>query len=190
MPDNIHHQYPPAEDERMLGTALRGLPLVSPARSALPDVLNQLARKRPTLAARQRPRWLAWAAGVMAIGIGVFVFGQRDTQQAVNAVPVVSSKLQALMTQSAEWENALHRFEQQSVAMDAGTALASAELEDLIGLTDLQLGAVQNDSQAEHLWERRISLISRLTELRTQAAWQRAYPEQNPMLLSATYQIN
>ncbi|MDZ4812134.1 MAG: hypothetical protein SGI99_05895, partial [Pseudomonadota bacterium] len=69
-------------------------------------------------------------------------------------------------------------------------ALASAELEDLIGLTDLQLGATETDSQAESLWQRRVSLMSRLAEVRTQSAWQRGSTEQNPMLLAASFPIN
>ena len=94
------------------------------------------------------------------------------------------------MAQSAEWENALRRFEQQSIPMNAGSAMASAELEDLIGLTDLQLGAAADDREVASLWQRRVNLMSRLAEVRTQSAWERGNTDIDSTLLAATYQIN
>jgi hypothetical protein len=178
-------------DDRRLAEALRALPLLSPARSALPAVLA-LSGKRTARTHRHLPGWMAWAAGLMVIGLGLFLFnGQAIDAERTTAADVgASADLQALMQRSLEWETALRRLEQQSMPMDAGTAMASAELEDLISLTDLQLGATENDEQAQSLWERRIRLMSRLAEVRTQPAWDKAFPDQSPTLLSATYPIN
>jgi len=191
MPDDTHRMPASHDDgDLQLRAALRALPLLAPPTSALSSVLAAHAARRDVLpAARRRPQPLAWAAGLCAVALGLILLRSFDGS-ALIAEHAAPSKLDALMRQSAQWEQALRQFESQSVPTDAGTALASAELEDLIGLTDLQLGATENQDQAESLWARRVELMSRLAELRTQSAWQRANPDQNAMLLSASYPIN
>ncbi len=191
MPDEIDriNALGGAADDRTLAEALRALPLLTPQRSVLPALLA-LHQAQATRATGRRPKWMAWAAGVMVIGLGLLVFKAETGDPGRPPGAGGPDKLQALMQRSLEWETALRRLEQQNMPMDAGTAMASAELEDLIGLTDLQLGATENDSQAESLWERRIRLMSRLAEVRSQPAWDKAFPDQSPTLLSATYPIN
>lgn len=178
--------------ERAMAAALRALPMLHPPVSALPRLKtlwkSEQARRKPAW----QTHWWAIAAGVavMGLGLGTVMFTRPSPEVVTQALSPAQNKIELLMAQSAEWESALHRFEQQSIPMDAGMALASAELEDLIGLTDLQLGATETDSQAESLWQRRVNLMSRLAEVRTQSAWQRGSTEQNPMLLAASYPIN
>ncbi|MDZ4811919.1 MAG: hypothetical protein SGI99_04800, partial [Pseudomonadota bacterium] len=141
-------------EDRALAAALRALPMLHPPVSALPQLQtlwkSEQARRKPTW----QTHWWAIAAGVAVIGLGVVMFTRPAPEVATQALSPAKNKIELLMAQSAEWESALHRFEQQSIPMDAGMALASAELEDLIGLTDLQLGATETDSQAESLWQR------------------------------------
>jgi hypothetical protein len=192
MPDDTHRMMQPGDsgDDRALGLALRALPTMLPPVSPLPRLQAQWARQHKRRTPLRHAPWWALAAGVAAIGLGVMMF--RDTAPVVDTATVAAnpSRVEQLMAQSAEWETALHRFEQQSIPMDAGSALASAELEDMIGLTDLQLSATETEAQAESLWQRRVSLMSRLAEVRTQSAWQRGSTEQNPMLLAAAYPVN
>lgn len=193
MPDEIDRisAIASGSDDRGLAEALRALPLLSPQRSALPAVLA-LSNTATAHSRRRLPGWMAWAASIMVIGLGLILLNGRttDVKRAVEAGIDGSADLQALMQRSVEWESALRRLEQQSMPMDAGTAMASAELEDLISLTDLQLGATETDEQAQALWERRIRLMSRLVEVRAQPAWDKAFPDQSPTLLSAAFPIN
>jgi hypothetical protein len=196
MSDDTHRMFndgfaPPGDsrEEQALGAALRALPTILPPVSALPLLHAHWAKQRSPSAWRQPQRW-AIAAGLAAISLGVLIYRNSAHETIVPAVTHAPSNIERLMAQSADWERALQRFDQQSIPIDAGSALASAELEDLIGLTDLQLGATETDTEAESLWQRRVSLMSRLAEVRTQSAWQRGSSEQNPMLLAATYPIN
>ncbi len=177
-------------EDRALAAALRALPMLHPPVSALPRLQTLWKSERTRRKPAWQTHWSAIAAGVAVIGLGMAMFTRPAPEVAMQVLSPAQNKIELLMTQSAEWESALHRFEQQSIPMDAGMALASAELEDLIGLTDLQLGATETDSQAESLWQRRVNLMSRLAEVRTQSAWRRGSTEQNPMLLAASYPIN
>lgn len=192
MPDDTHRMMQPGDsgEERALGAALRALPTMLPPVSPLPRLQAEWAKQQKQRAPLRHTPWWALAAGIAVIGLGVFVFRGTAPEIATPTVAANPSRVEQLMAQSAEWETALRRFEQQSIPMDAGTALASAELEDMIGLTDLQLSAIENEAQAESLWQRRVSLMSRLAEVRTQSAWQRGSTEQNPMLLAAEYPVN
>ncbi len=192
MPDDTHRMTQPGDsgDDRALGLALRTLPTLLPPVSPLPRLQAQWTKQQKLRAPLRHAPWWAMAAGVAVIGLGVMMF--RGVAPVVDTPTVAAntSRIELLMAQSAEWETALRRFEQQSIPMDAGSALASAELEDMIGLTDLQLSATETEAQAESLWQRRVSLMSRLAEVRTQSAWQRGSTEQNPMLLAAEYPVN
>lgn len=192
MPDNTHRMTQPGDsgEERALGAALRALPTMLPPTSPLPRLQAQWAQRQPRQASLRRAPWWAIAAGVGAISLGIVLFKGTTPNTTATTVAASPSRIEQLVAQSAEWEDALRRFDRQSIPMDAGMALAGAELEDMIGLTDLQLSATENEAQAETLWQRRISLMSRLAEVRTQSAWQRGSTEQNPMLLAAAYPVN
>ena len=177
-------------EDRALAAALRALPMLHPPVSALPRLQSLWKAEQAQRKPARHARWSAIAAGIAVISLGMVMLTRPAPEIATQALSPAQRKIELLMAQSAEWERALHRFEQQSIPMDAGMALASAELEDLIGLTDLQLGATETDSQAEWLWQRRVSLMSRLAEVRTQSAWRRGSTEQNPLLLAASYPIN
>jgi hypothetical protein len=198
MSDETHRVTPTGGgDERALRDALRALPTLVPPVSALPRLQAQWAAERRRGTNARRPVLWALAAGITALAIGVFVVRQPADHAATPAPEVTASAetgaaadIRALMAQSVEWEKALRRFEQQSIPMNAGSAMASAELEDLIGLTDLQLGAAADDREVASLWQRRVNLMSRLAEVRTQSAWERGNTDVDSTLLAATYQIN
>ena len=192
MSDEFKHQVPAAQsdDSIALSAALHALPLATPPRSALPELrLHWPATKQPTGWRRHARPWLALAATLAAIAIGVQMWPvQQDTTVAV--VDDSDSRIASLMAQSADWEKILRAFDQQNIPITAGNALAGAELEDLIGLTDLQLGATETQAQAAALWQRRVRLMSRLAEVRSQSAWQRGSTDQNPQWLAAAYPVN
>lgn len=192
MPDDTRRMLQPGDsgEERALGAALRALPTLHPPVSQLPRLQAHWRKQHSRSAPARQPFWWAIAASVAVIGLGVVMFRSQPSDSGTQSVVATPGRIDMLMAQSAEWEKALHDFDRQSIPMDAGSALASAELEDLIGMTDLQLSATENDTQAESLWQRRVSLISRLAEVRTQSAWQRGNSEQNPLLLAAAYPVN
>lgn len=192
MSDEFKCQVPAAQsdDSIALSAALRALPLATPSRSALPELRLHWPATTPSISWRRRAKpWLALAATLAALALGVQWWpAQQDISMA--AVDAGESRINSLMAQSAAWEDTLRTFDQQNIPITAGNALAGAELEDLIALTDLQLGAALTQAQAESLWQRRLRLMSRLAEVRSQSAWQRGSTDQNPQRLAAAYPVN
>ncbi|PIV32485.1 MAG: hypothetical protein COS34_12850 [Lysobacterales bacterium CG02_land_8_20_14_3_00_62_12] len=184
-----------AADDRdlALATSLRGLGLLAPRRSAWPELARALAVAAPAAAPRPRYRRRLWqfAAAASAVTVALLLW-QPPPAPRVGLDPArsVSTQANALMQESERWERTLRQLEPYSGAVDARSALISAEIEDLIGMTDLQLGAASDPGQMAALWQRRIGLLRRLAEIRTDAAWQQAQPDQqlsmsqfNPTLL-------
>ena len=74
--------------------------------------------------------------------------------------------------------------------IDAASAMASVELENLIGLTDLQLNATSRDDEAEALWSRRVELMTRLAATRSSARFDALSDNGDAYLQRADYRID
>lgn len=171
--------------DSQLSAQLRSLPQLAPKRSAWPDLAQRLPGIAPA-PVRSPRRWRSgWqcAAAIATVAIGLLLWRQPPPIRLGQTIPV-ASKLTALVKESQHWEQTLRQLDPYSGAVDARTALVSAEVEDLIGMTDLQLGAAPDLAEAEALWQRRIGLMRRLAEIRTDAAWQQARPDQQLSQLS------
>ena len=189
MPDDRFDMY--TEDERAISAALRALPLATPARSAWAALESELQRSH-TAPATQRRHWPAWiglAATLVAAVIGVRTF-TPSMDDGVHANPQPSAETLALIEQSQRLDAALATLDARSVPMGAESAMASAELEDLIGLTDLQLNAVTRDDEAQALWSRRVNLMNRLADARTTTRFDSYSDAGGAYLQNAAYRID
>ena len=195
MPDDrismTHAQ--PAPDDAALAAALQSLPLATPARSVWMELQNELATAAmPNPKRRTLPKWIALAATLVAAVIGVRYYGSTAPRDAstppAGAAP--SAETLALIEQSQQLDAVLATLDARSVPIDASNAMASAELENLIGLTDLQLNAVRHDGEAQALWSRRVDLMTRLAGTRTNARFGSDSDNGGAYLQNANYRID
>ena len=69
-------------------------------------------------------------------------------------------------------------------------AIANAELEDLIGMLDLELSDTRDDARASALWRERAQLLEELAGLRTGVGGTYADNRGSASLVPAAYTIN
>jgi hypothetical protein len=199
-------------DERALGDALRALPLATPSRSAWPDIAASLA-------ARRRARWRRHAAigiataAVLALVVtlalrpadapasrGIVNANPGDSNPAAT-VPrdaadndeapraTTDSEVESLIAQNQQWERALRRADSRPDTLNGSAALASAEIEDLIGMIDVELGQ-GSDHDARLLWTQRLQLMADLASLRNGSRAVSAATDGSARLMPANYAID
>ena len=187
MPDDRFPMHS-ADADRDLVAALRALPLASPKRSVYADLEHALVATRPSplRAGRTRGAWIALAACLVAAIAGVRLFHPAADMATTDAVP--SPDTLALIAQSQRLDDMLATLDARSVPIDAGTAMASAELEDLIGLTDLQLSVAERPEESLALWQQRVLLMNELAEVRRTGRSRIA--ADNADMMPAAYRLN
>lgn len=161
--------------EHPLATALRALPESAPQPDLWPDLAQALAMRR-----RRRP-WRYALPAALAAGIAlVALIPQRVTQP--GSAPVAPSRVTTTAptaTQPATDE--LSNLHQRSQTLERWLAaatrspqdgrdlMAAVELEDMIGLVDVQLGATRGEADALPLWRQRVALLEDLATIRGSA---------------------
>jgi hypothetical protein len=173
--------------------ALRALPQAAPPSGVWPQLAAQLAAQTVS-PPRSRPRrWLvpaALAAGVVlacALLLRVpapsaggnltatnpataasYVHNAANDTNTERPKPAAEENLAALQSRSHVLERWLRDTGAASAPKSAQDLAASAEIEDMIGLVDVQLAApdATNDSAALSLWRRRVALLEDLSMLR------------------------
>ncbi len=158
-----------------LAAALRALPPCAPQ----PDLWPQLAR---SLAARRQPRrWRYALPAALAAGLAMAMLLPsgllRHTPADVASTPSIITA--PATSQPAPGETELADLHQRSQSLerwiaavtarapqDSRDLMAAVEIEDLIGLVDLQLGATRNDADALPLWRQRVNLLEDLAAIR------------------------
>lgn len=163
-----------------LGDALRALPTLAPERDAWPALAAALATRRPT----PRHAWpLALAACTLLVALSALGWRERMRAPAAPAATVAHAAASSVMngTATTATSNAptLAQLQQRSRALERwlrqtggdatplpGQDLAAAtEIENLIGLTDVELAAPRQ-THALALWQRRVGLLEDLAALR------------------------
>ncbi len=157
-----------------LAAALRALPESAP----VPDLWPDLAK---TLAERKRPHWRRWAiplaaAAALVIALLVPKLATREPVQ----TPIASTAASVTANTGADELVALHErsrtLERWIAAVsarapqDGRDLMAAVEVEDLIGLVDVQLGGANDDADALPLWRQRVALLEDLAAIRGNAA--------------------
>jgi len=175
-----------------LADALRALPLQGPERSAWPELATQL-RQSQAVRAETRPtesfRRFILPAALAAALAAVFVVTQKPRGPvAQHPVATISPNSASSNTNSAKVDNVhnaaadaaqLATLQQRSQDLerwlrDTGAAamplqgqdlVAATEIENLIGLVDVELAA-PHEAQDAGLWQRRVALLEDLSALR------------------------
>ena len=173
-----------------LGEALRALPLQAPERSAWSEIAATL--QTPATTTRRRARWPIAVAAAVALAFAALFATHRvqpsNTTVATIAPPAASGvenaangtnvknadrakpadatlRLVRLQNRSQALERWLDETDRAAAPMGGQDLAAAAEIEDMIGLVDVQLEAAPHDSEVL-LWRRRVALLEDLTALR------------------------
>jgi hypothetical protein len=158
-------------NDAALAAALRALPDAAP----MPDLWPELARSID--AGRRRP-WryalpVALAAGI-ALALVLPNLMHREATPAQPAAPVASvtapaaeksDELSQLHTRSQSLERWIAAVAARA-PQDGRDLMAAVEVEDLIGLVDVQLGGAHTDADALPLWRQRVALLEDLAAIR------------------------
>ncbi|AVP97874.1 hypothetical protein C7S18_12000 [Ahniella affigens] len=167
----------PDRPEAAIGEALRQLPLLQPERDLWASLARELAPPQ-----KRRPRWPYWLSAAAAVLLTVLLWPGRT----LPTTPTEPDALHAWIAHSQQLEGTLRQLESRPT--DAETALAGAELEDLIGLTDLQLSVAEKPEDELALWKQRVLLMNELTELRRSGRSTAA--NESVGMMPASYRIN
>jgi len=160
-------------EETTLGAALRELPLLSPERSAWPALASELAARRRRAALRRFVPALAVAA---LLAMAMLPLLRSSAPVAPAASPAVTtaqpdaSTLAKLIDANRSAETRRRVQGGLSSELDGDAALASAQIEDLVDLIDVQLQSVSDPKQSAALWQRRLDLVNTLTRVETQGS--------------------
>lgn len=170
-----------------LGDALRGLPLAAPDRDGWSTLAAQLTA---TPASRRSRRvWpLALAATILLAVFGTYklrtpsvivthsvatvtparastpVNGEEHTHATTSTISD-TTRLDALRTRSQSLERWLRQTAKSGSPLQGQDLAAATEIENLIGLVDVELSAATS-AHATALWQRRVGLLEDLAVLR------------------------
>jgi hypothetical protein len=175
-----------------LADALRALPLQAPETSAWPELAAEL--RQSSGANRESPRhelfrrFVLPAALAAALGV-VFVVTQKP-RETVAPTPVATvtpaaassntnsakvgnvhnaamdaRQLAALQQRSQDLERWLQQTGDTAMPLQGQDLVAATEIENLIGLVDVELAA-PHETQDAGLWQRRVDLLEDLSALR------------------------
>jgi hypothetical protein len=157
-----------------LAAALRALPDAAPA----PDLWPDLAQ---TLAARRRARWPRYAIPLAAAAaLAIVLLAPKPAPHEPSPVAATSAPAAAPVATNADELAALHdrsRTLERWIAaisarapQDGRNLMAAVEVEDLIGLVDVQLGGASGDADALPHWRQRVALLEDLAAIRGNGA--------------------
>ena len=167
-----------------LASALRALPDAAPQPDLWLDLARTLAQRRRPAAWRRHARWLVPAA--LAAGLALAVLlprgalnpGESAVQPRVTSAANSGTSPVAPTVAANELDN-LHQRSQTlerwiaAVAarapQDSRDLMAAVEVEDLIGLVDVPLGAAHDHNDALSLWRQRVALLEDLATIRGSA---------------------
>ena len=156
-----------------LAAALRALPMAEPPR----DLHAQIART--VHARRVRRRWLIPATLAASLLLGLVLLrtllpGPRVPEH----IPLAGVGAQGPPSATAVELESLHAYSQSleswlaalsdDAPRDGRNLMAAAELEDLVGLVDVQLSAARSESESLPLWRQRIALLEDLAAVRSE----------------------
>ena len=169
-----------------LAEALRGLPMAEPPQDLFAQVSGSLRRRRSPR------RWMVPAAMAASMLVGLLLIWPGTTQpppaivqsapppESLPASP--SSEIERLRADSRILETWLGGLPGEA-PRDGRSLMASAEIEDLVGLIDVQLSATRNDAESLPLWRQRVALLEELASIRSEPLASMAYaglPESSP----------
>jgi len=173
--DSMNDQTPDAT----LAAALRALPESTPQPDLWPELAQALLQRR------RRRIWRYMLPAAIAAGIAIALLLPRSpvredttpvaSAPATSATPGTSSTQAAPAQEIAQLHQRSQTLERWIAAVaarapqDSRDLMAAVEVEDLIGLVDVQLGGAQGDTDALPLWRQRVALLEDLATIRSNA---------------------
>lgn len=166
-----------------LADALRALPDAAAPADLWPAITHTLARRQQRARAWRRALPAALAAAV-ALAVLLPPLARRapapSFSTAQGAAATSASQPAAMPAPGAEAELGGLRERSQTLErwvaavsarapQDSRDLMAAVEIEDLIGLVDVQLGASRNHADALPLWRQRVALLEDLATVRGSA---------------------
>lgn len=165
-----------------LAAALRALPESAPQPDLWPELAQALLQRR------RRRVWRYVLPAAIAAGVAIALLLPRsavreDTTPHVVSTPTTtpSPASQSTSTQAVPAQE-LAQLHQRSQTLerwiaavaarapqDSRDLMAAVEVEDLIGLIDVQLGGARGDGDALPLWRQRVALLEDLATIRGNA---------------------
>src|SRR5687768_16245987 len=174
-----------------LAAALAALPLETPDPGGFARIEATLARRR---ARAHLVRGLALAASLAAIALVPIVMLRDRSAAPTETLPAIATTTEAARDPATrlaliEQNQQLEAWVQaQDEPFDGATAYASAELEDLIGMLDVQLSATHDAAAEDTLWRQRLDLLNELASVRSEGVTRLATNES--ALVPSAYQID
>jgi hypothetical protein len=177
MPDS-HGMNP----SRSLADALRALPEAAPQADLWPQLAQSLAQRRRARA------WRVALPAALAAGVALALLLPRVAERGAPIVALMPAATptptqDTSTTTAAATTNDVDTLRRRSHSLETWIAAVSAqapqngrdlmaavEVEDLIGVVDVQLDATRNDAEALPLWKRRVDLLEDLATIRGAAA--------------------
>ncbi|MBK8286506.1 MAG: hypothetical protein IPK97_17470 [Ahniella sp.] len=152
----------PNDFEQAVGEALRELPLQAPRRDLWAAIEADLPKPRTA----RRSWWPYVMATAAALVLAILVLPRERFEAGTRDTPNIATvdERAAWIAESQALESTLRSLERRP--LDATSALAGAEIEDLISLTDLQLGVAAKPDDELALWQQRVALMNELAEVR------------------------
>lgn len=175
-----------AANRLTLGEALRALPLAAPAADEWTLLRERLQRERLNPAPPRPSVWRRYAlpAALAAALAGAFIvlrvqqasapatIAHVAASSSTNGTPTVqihnaanAAELARLQQRSQTLERWLRQTGRDAAPLQGQDLAAAAEIENLIGLVDVELAAPRQ-TQARTLWQRRVGLLEDLAALR------------------------
>ncbi len=153
-----------------LAAALRALPDAAPMPDLWPDLARSIARRRRRPLRYALPIALA-AAVAFALVLPRLVNRGATTSQPATPVAHVTAPASPVdeLSQLHRRSQSLERWIAAVAArapQDGRDLMAAVEVEDLIGLVDVQLGGAHTRSDALPLWRQRVALLEDLAAIR------------------------
>ena len=150
---------------------LKALPSLRPPRDRWPAV-----RARLGAAQRRRRRIMAGWASLAAAAALAAIVGVRALEVRRGQVAERPARLDFLVAQSQQLEQALRAYDPASRVLSGRAATTVAQLEDGIALVDAQLGEAQREGARQAdlvpLWQQRVQLMGQLVDVHvTRAAY-------------------
>lgn len=151
-----------------LAAALAALPLAAPVQPAWPQLAAAFEqRTRRKRQARFAMAFAAAAVLALAVGLGRMQLAQEAPGAGRAVATTADATTTNLIARNVEMQAMLRGFDTRTVPLDGEAALASARLEDLIAMLDLELGEAGPD-EAQALWSQRLVLLQELATVRQQ----------------------
>lgn len=169
-----------ASRQSALAAALRGLPESAPQPDLWPAIIGSVA-------ARRRSRWRYAIPAALAAAVALAVLLPKWSTRNIEAprtTPLASAPASETpaSTPTVSPADEISNLNQRSRTLERWIAavaarapqdgrdlMAAVEVEDLIGLVDVQLGGARGDVDALPLWRQRVALLEDLAAIRGNA---------------------